>query len=56
MVVAETENGPCYLTLRGNLLTTTVCTLNSFRSMKAAKPSGPKAAGIAVAPVAKVPR
>jgi len=36
----------------GSLRTTTLATSNSSNSMNAASPSGPKASGISVAPVA----
>ena len=46
---------PLHRTPADNLLTTTLATPNSSRTMNAAMPSGPKASGILVASVAKVP-
>ena len=42
-------------TVAGSLRTTTLATSKSSSSMNAASPAGPRASGMAVAPVAKVP-
>lgn len=48
-------SGPAQRTAAGSLRTTTLATSNSSSSMNAATPFGPKASGISVASIGKVP-